>query len=311
MQVINNHTTLGEQVIKTLLYFDIFNYPLKAKEIFKFLRINSTSEMEVGFCLNALEARNQVFRFGDFYSLHEDDKIIQRRIKGNAEADKYLIVAKRKGQFIARFPFVRAVMASGSLSKGYMDENSDLDFFIVTEPNRLWIARTLLVMYKRLFLLNSHKEFCVNYFVDSAHLEIEEKNLFTAIELSTLIPLYSVDGYTALHVSNPWVLDFFPNFRKRITREPEKMHSNILSRIIEYFINPFGNMLDKFFMQTTLKRWNKIYGGNYEKTDFDTAFKSKRYVSKNHPKHYQKKILDLYQLKLVQYESQMESVSKT
>ena len=96
-----------------------------------------------------------------------------------------------------------------------MDEKSDLDFFIITAPKRLWIARTLLVMYKRFFLFNSHKYFCVNYFVDEDHLEIEEKNLFTATELATVIPLYGQVHYTNLLKANPWLKRFFPNYTPR------------------------------------------------------------------------------------------------
>src|SRR5690606_3777846 len=104
--------------------------------------------------------------------------------RGNLMANKFSDIARKKAKLISQFPFVRGVMASGSLSKGYADEKSDIDFFIITIPNRLWIARTLLVLYKRIFLLNSHKFFCVNYFVDEKHLGIEEKNLFTATELA-------------------------------------------------------------------------------------------------------------------------------
>jgi hypothetical protein len=292
--------TLEPQVIKTMLYFDIFSYPLKAHEVFHFLPVNSTTEIDVRQCLNALTEKKDIFRFGELYSLHPDEDIILRRIKGNAEAGKYLKVAKDKARFIARFPYVRAVMASGSLSKGYMDENSDLDFFIVTAPNRLWIARTLLVLYKRIFLFNSHKHFCVNYFVDTKHLEIDEKNLFTATELATLIPLYNDECYVALQASNPWLRDFFPNFKRRSVHGPEKIHSGLLKKTVELLLDPFVHVLDAFFLRMTLSRWKNRYGKKYEKKDFDIAFKTQRHVSKNHPKHYQKKILELYNLKLIQ-----------
>ncbi len=91
-----------------------------------------------------------------------------------------------------------------------MDERSDLDFFIITAPNRLWIARTLLVLYKRVFLANSHKHFCVNYFIDEKHLEIEEKNLFTATELATVIPLYGSKQYENLQGVNSWLARILP-----------------------------------------------------------------------------------------------------
>ena len=86
-----------------------------------------------------------------------------------------------------------------------MDEHSDLDFFIITKPNRLWIARMLLALYQKIVLLNSHKYFCVNYFVDEHHLAIEEKNLYTATELSTLIPLYGKEYYPQLMMANHWI----------------------------------------------------------------------------------------------------------
>ena len=79
---------------------------------------------------------------------------------------------------------------SGSLSKGYYDDDGDIDFFIITSPKRLWIARTFLILYKKIFLLNSRKYFCVNYFISSNALEIEEKNIFTATELTTLLPMF-------------------------------------------------------------------------------------------------------------------------
>jgi hypothetical protein len=70
-------------------------------------------------------------------------------------------------------------------------------------------------MYKRLFLKGSHKHFCVNYFIDEDHLEIEEKNLFTATELATVLPLYGSQQYTKLIKTNRWLKSFFPNYVPR------------------------------------------------------------------------------------------------
>src|SRR5688572_20817381 len=208
---------VDEQIIRTLLYYDIFNYPLTSKEIFQFLGTKHQDESSLKTSLQGLCERQIIYRFQNLYGLKNSSSLAERRLKGNNEAEKYLQLAKKKGNFISKFPFVRAVLASGSLSKGYMDENSDLDFFIITEPNRLWIARTLLVMYKRIFLFNSHKYFCVNYFVDEKHLEIEEKNLFTATELATVIPLYGSKQYESLQQENVWLKIFFPNYSQRST----------------------------------------------------------------------------------------------
>jgi len=296
-------------VLKTLLYFDIFRYPLNATEIFCFLRARQKCPTAVSECLSALTERKQVFRFGELYSLHADDANIKRRVKGNREAEKWLKVASTRARLIAKFPYVRAVMASGSLSKGYMDETSDLDFFVVTATNRLWIARTLLVMYKRLFLFNSHKMFCVNYFVDEEHLEIEEKNLYTATELATLVPLYNESGYRSLLSANRWIYQYLPNFRHRSPVDRDMTTAPGFQKICEGLLNPIAATLDAFFMNLSYRRWRRLYGHLYAKEDFDIAFKTRRHVSKNHPNHYQKKILKLYQGKLLEFRDRFAALS--
>jgi hypothetical protein len=289
---------LREHILRTLLYYDIFNYPLTVDEVFRFLGTNHVSLSFVQSELEQLVQHEFIFKFGDFFSIHPSEDNTTRRIRGNHEAKKLLVIAKQRADLIYSFPFVRAVLVSGSLSKGYMDEKSDIDFFIVTKPERLWIARTLLVLYKRMFLFNSHKYFCVNYFVDTDHLEIEEKNLFTATELATLIPLSGVDHYKNLIIRNQWMKGFFPNFEPRVTDNFSR-EKNTLKSIFEKTLDVFGgNLLENFFMRITLNRWEKLYNQKYSKTDFEVAFKTRKYVSKNHPNHYQRKIIESHNQKL-------------
>ena len=213
-----------------------------------------------------------------------------------------LLLARKRAKFISKFPFVRAVMASGSLSKDYMDEHSDLDFFVITKPNRLWIARMLLTLYKKIFLFNSHKNFCINYYVDEEHLEIEEKNIFTATELATLIPLYGKEHYSRLMTANPWIKIYLPNHTARPVELVAAFEPSWIKRKLEVGINLVGaNHLERSFMNLLAKRWKKRYQATYAKPDFEVAFKKKEYVSKGHPKNHQRKVLDLYQHKLNEF----------
>jgi hypothetical protein len=301
VELIDQHTALSEHIMETMLYFDVFSYPLNAEEVHRYLHVNGTSQNAVNVALAGLVERKHVFQFGEFYSLHADEKNIERRIRGNREAEKWIVVARQRARLIAHFPFVRAVMASGSLSKGYMDENSDLDFFLITVPNRLWIARTLLVLYKRIFLSGSHKQFCVNYFVDSRHLEIEEQNIFTATELATLVPLYDEAAHGALLESNKWLHEFLPNFKARSIKETVPAHAPLLRRFLEFVLTPVASLLDRFFMHLSLRRWKRLYESQFDKKEFQLAFKTRRHVSKNHPNNYQKKILDRYHKKVEEH----------
>jgi predicted nucleotidyltransferase len=292
-------TRLDEQILRTLLYFDIFNYPLRSEEVLKFLGIPALDKSIVTSRLNILHDQNIIFRFDEFFSMKNDGSYVERLISGNKEAEKYFVVAERTASFISKFPFVRSVMASGSLSKGYMDKDSDLDFFIVTAPKRLWIARTLLVLYKRIFLANSHKYFCVNYFVDEEHLEIEEKNLFTATELATVIPLYGSQQYGKLQAVNSWLNEFFPNYKPRSVAGVPALKVSWIKKNFENLLSIFfGDTLEKYLQRKTLSRWKKLYQKNYTASDFKVAFKSKSYASKNHPRNFQRTIIDVYDEKL-------------
>lgn len=294
-------SSLQQHVLRTLAYYDIFQYPLTAAEVHRFLQC-AAGRAVVDGALTWLVMHGFIHQSDDLYALRSDAALFARRREGNREAVRAMPRAQRRAYWIAQFPFVRAVMASGSLSKGYMDASSDLDFFIVTAPNRVWIARMLLVIYKRLFLFNQHKNFCVNYFVDENHLEIGEKNLFTATELATVVPLCGAAHYHQLWQANQPLLDLFPNAIPRHTGDVPVVTSGWMKRLLErWYQGERGDRWNIQFMKTTMARWRKLYEKRYDRGDFDIAFKSNIHTSKNHPNHYQKKVMALYDEKLKDY----------
>ncbi|HLT81237.1 MAG TPA: hypothetical protein VKZ86_09405 [Cyclobacteriaceae bacterium] len=297
--------TLEQSIFRTLLYFDLFQYPLRSEEVFRFLGTNGIELRDVDHALDTLTRQGRVHRFADLYGLSADEHPAQRRRRGNILAHRMASLAHRRGRFIGAFPFVRAVMASGSFSKGYMDENSDLDFFVVTVPGRLWIARMLIAIYKRVFLLNNHKYCCCNYFITEDHLEIEEKNLFTATELATLVPVCGRSVYRRLMRANSWVSEYFPNFRVTVPDIPE-VRSSLIKRSVEVALaGKAGEALTRFFRMLTLKRWQRLYARQYPLADFELAFKSTALVSKNHPNHFQRHILERYDARLRDFSATM------
>ena len=221
MNAVRQTSHFGEEekyLLRSLLYFDIFNYPLTADEVARFSPVGMDFTSDP--FLEKLVARKLLFRFQNFYSLQDDPLVALKRQKSNALAEKKMKVAKRFSRLLSLFPFVRAVMLSGSISKGYMDERSDIDYFIVTETNRLWIVRASLAIFRRVFLFNSHKNLCTNYFVDLQNLEIKEKNIFTAIELCTIKPMFGQSTIGKFQAANAWVFSFIPNFICKDVRVP-------------------------------------------------------------------------------------------
>ena len=86
-------SSLSESIIKALLYYDLFDYPLTPDEIFLNLPTNHVSRQEVRSELDVLVNRTIVHRVGDFFSVRSNHKLAEKRIEGNALAQKYMSIA--------------------------------------------------------------------------------------------------------------------------------------------------------------------------------------------------------------------------
>ena len=274
--------------LKTILYFSIFNYPLKLEEICSYA-ISKDIE-SVRNDLDELIAKKVIIKIDDFYLIDNSYKIIEKRKKGNKMALEALVKAKEKAAFISKFPFVEAVGVSGSLSKGYFDAESDIDFFVITKPDKLWICRTLLIMYKKIFLLNSKKYFCINYFMASDSLEVAEKNRFTATEIKTLIPLQGKMAFEAFYKKNDWVSELLGEMNPEL-ESIENIRKPLASKMIQtVFELKLVDKLDSFFKNFTVYFW-KMKFKTMPEDEFKVALKSTKAISKHHPLNFQKKVI--------------------
>ncbi len=297
---------LQSGIISTLLYFDIFSYPLNKQELKNFCPLPIVSEAAFGEALQSLTERKLIKYSKGFYLVNNDFTIIDRRIKGNFLAEDYRSLAKKYSGIISKFPFVKAVFISGSLSKGYMDKDSDIDFFIITEKGKLWLCRMLLVIFKKIFLLNSHKYFCINYFIDESSLEIPDKNIYSATELRTLLPMYNVDLYHRFLEKNSWASELLPNDSVKKSFKVKPHRSAAIKRFFEGVLrlNVFRK-LDDYCLKITLNYWKKKFN-HFSEEDFKHALRSKKNVSKHHPNKFQEKVLKLHKEKLALFEKKYE-----
>jgi predicted nucleotidyltransferase len=283
-------------ILTTLAYFDVFQYPLTQTEIFFFLRHVYSGE-EFVKALTQLLAEGHVFRFDEFFCLQDDYDLIIRRRKGNLAAKKLLDAADGIAKFLSSFPYVRGVAVSGSLSKNYADENSDIDFFIITKKNRLWVARTFMHLFKKFtYLLKKEHFFCMNYYVDEAALEIKEKNIYTATELATLLPLRGIGAFQHLFKSNPWSKSILPNHAMKIAYTKETRNP-FFKTLVEWTLNnAAGNALDFLFMKITASRWAKKTSQKRMNANGNLmAMDAARHCAKPDPKSFQQKFMALYE----------------
>ncbi len=291
------------KLLRFLCYFDVFNHPLSVDEL-KALA-HEEDDQVIHTALDSLLEKGDIFCQDKLYGIRETiTEQIQIRTEKENRAQSYYVKLPRYLRLIKAFPFVRGVAISGSLSKNVMPEDGDIDYFIITAANRLWICRTLLILFKKVFLLNSRKYFCLNYFVDENNLEIIDKNMFTAIEIKSLITVYNSELLTQTQQQNAWTQEFVPgelSHSKLLPLEPAKSFS--LKKIPElFFFGSFGDRIDLFFMKKTYKRWQKKFQ-NFDTAKFELTMRTNRGVSKHHPRDFQSKVLKEYQARIDKFES--------
>lgn len=258
----NRLPLIKENILATLAYFDLFDYPLTSLEITLFLGRKSTAT-DVKRALAYLTAEGLVFCFGNFYTLNNDYQLIVRRNKGNTKAAELIKIAVKVSDLLIRFPYVRGIAVSGSLSKNYADEYSDIDLFIITAKNRLWIARTLMHAFKKLtFMVNKQDYFCMNYYIDEAQLEIAEKNIYTATEVVTLIPMQGDTMFEQFYAANEWTKHYLSNKIMRLSSAKTLKNPWPKQLIEALFNNRSGNLLDDILMKITGSRWHKKTANN-------------------------------------------------
>lgn len=298
---------LQYNILSTLAYFDIFDYPLKKEEIHTFLG-QETSANELASALGFMTHAGSLKNKSDFFSLRDDFSLVERRLKGNERADRQLPFAKRAGSFLSGFPYVRAIGISGSLSKNFADEKSDIDFFIITAKNRVWLARTFMHIFRKFALLaGKHNWFCMNYYIDEEALEIKEKNIFTAMELVTVLPVKGKNYFEAFFKANEWVKEYFPLCEPRQAEAAAK--KSLWKQFVEtLFNNHLGDAIDKWLMKMTRSRWQqKTERKKRNSQGILLGMDSDRHYAKPSPNHLQAQILRQYQIKMEELTAKPES----
>lgn len=284
-----------QNILKTLAYFNIFQYPLSKEELLLFHAQRSTQAV-IDAALNILCNKGLVFRLDEFYSMQSNNTLAERRRNGNTFAVTQMRTAHKAARILSRFPYVRGLAISGSLSKNFADESTDIDFFIITATDRLWIARTVMhLFYKLIYFTGRQCWFCMNYYVDLARLEIVEKNIYTAIEIATLLPMQGKEALDDFMFANEWIKKYYPLCETN-TINAGTIKKGFLSRMFETLFNgKLGSIIDDLLMRITEKRWKKkVQRQMKNKKGLTFGMKVDKHFSKPDPTFFQDKVIEMY-----------------
>lgn len=127
-------------------------------------------------------------------------------------------------EWFSRVPWIRTVWVTGALAAGSATTRDDLDFLIITDPNRLWLSRALLVglglltgHYRSHWLANGRTadRWCCNIWLEPGALALpaNRRTLYEARELVQAVPVYNRAGERArlLLDRNAWAGQYLAN----------------------------------------------------------------------------------------------------
>jgi hypothetical protein len=199
-------TLVLNSVFHTLAYADVFDYPLTADEVYRYLPSATDSFEDV---TQTLADETLFSKTEDYYTLRGRERIVETRQRRAKVARRLWPKAVRYGWMIAYLPFVRMVAVTGSLAMNNADEGKDIDFMIVTAPGHLWTCRALILLVARFAKLEGI-DICPNYLVTTNALELQERSLYVAHELTQMIPLSGMETYAEMRRLNGWIADYLP-----------------------------------------------------------------------------------------------------
>lgn len=300
-----------DSVLKALAYFDIFQYPITPGEIQQFSAVHLPAH-HLQDLLGRLVAEKRIYRLDEFYSLQDNPLLVYRRRQGNARAAVLLKKAERIGRFLYQFPFVKAVGISGSLSKNFADQQADIDFFIITRSDRLWIARTLMHLYKKFtFLTGRQHYYCMNYYIDESALALTDRNIFTAVELKTLLPVCGHAATQSFFTANGWAENSLPQcqWRSQASVDPP---DRLLKKTGERCITgALARRLNQWLWRITDRRWKKKEAKLIRNNKgIPMGLITGIHFAKSNAGDFQEKVLAMYAQKLAVIQQQ-GSVQKT
>jgi len=294
---------LQDLILATLVYHDIFEYPLTQKEIWRFLLLSPKSKVQspklqfkIKKYLRQLRQKERTFKKGNFYYLPNRKKIVALRKKREKYSQGKIKIAKRIVKILQFIPWIKMIALTGALAMNNSDKDDDIDFLVITAKNRLWLTRLLLIM--SLEILGRRRrpndkifrdKICLNMFLDEAVLRLAQnkQNLFTAHEVCQMKPIFDKDDtYEKFLQANLWVKKYLPNGIKQTENTSEVKSSDTSEVEVKktYLLDKF----EKMVYQLQLKHMES------KRTNEDIS----PHFAFFHPKDRAKEILKEYNKKL-------------
>lgn len=284
---------LERAILRTILYADVFDFPLTVAEIHHFLIHDcSVSRDDIERTLLTSPELARVLCLGSgFISSAERPELRVLRADRERATEELWPAALRYGRWLSRLPFVRMVALTGALAMRNARAGDDLDYLIVTKRGRVWLGRLFAVILVR-WVRRSGYVICPNYVVAEDALSQSKQDLFIAHEVAQMVPLYGRALYGQMRHENDWSHDFLPNAVAAFYHEEEVRPGRfwlMLKQLIEGVLSGWvGDWLEGWEHRRKVQRFRR------EKRSESTEARLDHSQVKGHFDDFGRKVLNKY-----------------
>jgi len=268
---------LKDSILKTIAYFDLFDFPLTAEEIKEYL-YNYNKPIHIKEIKGTLEQMKEdeiIEEIKEHFVLKERVSIVEVRKARKFIAEKLWNRTKLYGQYMRTVPFVRMVAVCNNLSYDNPNEQSDIDLFIVIKPGRMWLARLIISLILQFYGVRRHGNkiagrFCLSFFVTTnklnmEYLQIKPLDPYLAYWTKLLSPIYGEEIYEEFKKENEtWIkekygLKFSDDSKKHMYVESDSKLKKFFEWLFGGLIgNLIERLLKKSFKKRTLHKMKKL-----------------------------------------------------
>jgi hypothetical protein len=239
-------SALGRAILRTLVYADLFDYPLTCEEIAHYLMDCAAPPAVVARALREdPDLAAQISSRDGFYFLRGREAVVAIRRERAAASARLWPRAARYTRLLRHFPFVRMVAVTGALAMDNVAGNPDIDLLVISAPGRVWICRRLLILAVRGIRLFGD-EICPNFILAADSLALPQQDLFIAHELAQMRPVGGHAIYAEMLATNGWLGRYLPNARPwpDVDGAPERPH-------------PLQHAAERVLGARLLERWER------------------------------------------------------
>jgi hypothetical protein len=277
-EIKNNETEIREAIIKVVAFFNMFDYPLTLKEVWINLSVKCElvevmkilDEMEKPSLILPLQGRQIIESRHGFYFLVGQEKNIKERLNRYSFTDRKFKRAMLASKIFKFIPWIKMIAIGNLLGAHNLKDNSDIDFFIITEDKQIWLTRFFCAGITKILGLRprpgkSRDKICLSFYAGAKAMDLNglmlkdkealnNNDIYFIYWLAGLTPIFDNGGvYEKFISANLWLKEYLPNWQP-VNPLNQRQVKPVLSEFYHDLASLFIGGLEPQFKELQL-RW--------------------------------------------------------